>query len=50
MAWDTAAGQAVLEAAGGVVLGTEGAPLRVPAARAKRRTRRSSRPAARGWR
>ena len=30
MAWDTAAGQAVLEAAGGVVLGTEGAPLRVP--------------------
>ena len=30
MAWDTAAGQGVLEAAGGVVLGTEGAPLRVP--------------------
>jgi len=30
MAWDTAAGQAVLEAAGGVVLGTEGSPLRVP--------------------
>jgi 3'(2'), 5'-bisphosphate nucleotidase len=30
MAWDTAAGQAVLEAAGGVVLGTAGAPLRVP--------------------
>jgi 3'(2'), 5'-bisphosphate nucleotidase len=30
MPWDTAAGQAVLEAAGGVVLGTEGAPLRVP--------------------
>ncbi len=30
MAWDTAAGQAVLEAAGGVVLDTEGKPLRVP--------------------
>ncbi|MBI5718510.1 MAG: 3'(2'),5'-bisphosphate nucleotidase CysQ [Burkholderiales bacterium] len=30
MAWDTAAGQAVLEAAGGVVLGTEGSPLRIP--------------------
>ncbi|MBL8348337.1 MAG: 3'(2'),5'-bisphosphate nucleotidase CysQ [Rubrivivax sp.] len=30
MAWDTAAGQGVLEAAGGVVLGTEGAALRVP--------------------
>ncbi len=30
MAWDTASGQGVLEAAGGVVLGTEGAPLRVP--------------------
>lgn len=30
MAWDTAAGQGVLEAAGGVVFGTEGAPLRVP--------------------
>ncbi|MCW5634557.1 MAG: 3'(2'),5'-bisphosphate nucleotidase CysQ [Rubrivivax sp.] len=30
MAWDTAAGQAVLEAAGGVVFGTEGATLRVP--------------------
>lgn len=30
MPWDTAAGQAVLEAAGGVVYGTEGAALRVP--------------------
>lgn len=30
MPWDTAAGQAVLEAAGGVVFGTDGAPLRVP--------------------
>ena len=30
MPWDTAAGQAVLEAAGGVVLGTEGGALRVP--------------------
>jgi 3'(2'), 5'-bisphosphate nucleotidase len=31
MGWDTAAGQAVLEAAGGVVLAADGAPLRVPA-------------------
>lgn len=31
MAWDTAAGQAVLEAAGGVVLGLDGRPLTVPA-------------------
>jgi 3'(2'), 5'-bisphosphate nucleotidase len=30
MAWDTAAGQAVLEASGGVVFGTEGTALRVP--------------------
>jgi 3'(2'), 5'-bisphosphate nucleotidase len=29
--WDTAAGHAVLEAAGGVVLGAEGQPLRYPA-------------------
>jgi 3'(2'), 5'-bisphosphate nucleotidase len=30
MAWDTAAGQAVLQAAGGAVLRTDGAPLAVP--------------------
>jgi 3'(2'), 5'-bisphosphate nucleotidase len=28
MEWDTAAGQAVLEAAGGTVVETDGAPLR----------------------
>lgn len=39
MPWDTAAGQAVLEAAGGVVLTAEGAPLRVPA-----RVRQSANP------
>lgn len=39
MPWDTAAGQAVLEGAGGVVFGTEGAPLRVP-----RRPRESPNP------
>ena len=36
MAWDTAAGQAVLEAAGGVVVGTDKGPLRYPSAAAGR--------------
>ena len=36
MAWDTAAGQAVLEAAGGVVVGTDKGPLRYRSAAAGR--------------